>query len=117
LPSFLAIFLLFVLAHVHYPTLAKPGQYIEIDQKSVDEFVAKQRDKRRANDKAGRNVFPVETANIFSQLWFGWMTPLVKLGAKRPLQADDVWQLPAKDCSDQVDQKFAKAWLDQKNSV
>jgi len=45
------------------------------------------------------------------------MTPLVRLGFKRPLEEDDVWQLPERDLSDRVNPQFAKAWIEQKKSV
>lgn len=38
-------------------------------------------------------LIPEANANIFSQLVFGWITPLFRLGFARPLEASDLWKL------------------------
>ncbi|KAJ2770977.1 hypothetical protein GGI18_005121, partial [Coemansia linderi] len=41
---------------------------------------------------------PVEDANIFSQLTFSWMSPLLKLGQHKQISEDDLWEVPS-DCA------------------
>ncbi|KAL7417822.1 ABC protein [Mrakia frigida] len=38
-------------------------------------------------------VLPVSTASIFSILSYTWITPIMKLGYQRPLQATDLWKM------------------------
>ena len=41
-------------------------------------------------------------ACIFSQLFFVWMTPLVKQGGNKPIEQDDIWELIDADRADKV---------------
>jgi ABC-type multidrug transport system fused ATPase/permease subunit len=43
------------------------------------------------------HVSPEELSNIFSRLTFHWMTPLMKLGYKKVLVMDDLWNLRPAD--------------------
>ena len=45
-----------------------------------------------------------------SLLYFGWLTPLIRLGAKRPLQFDDLWQTFDEEKADVIWDKFSPAW-------
>ncbi|RYQ86551.1 hypothetical protein Ahy_B10g106219 isoform C [Arachis hypogaea] len=38
-------------------------------------------------------VFPEMHANIFSRLCFGWVTPLMRQGYRKPIREKDVWKL------------------------
>ncbi|EJD45474.1 cadmium ion transporter [Auricularia subglabra TFB-10046 SS5] len=40
----------------------------------------------------GRTI-PEPQASIWSQTWFGWVFPLLRVGYTRPLQQDDLWQV------------------------
>ncbi|KAL8291886.1 hypothetical protein RQP46_002144 [Phenoliferia psychrophenolica] len=42
----------------------------------------------------GMEESPRATANIFSQLLFLWLTPLMELGSRKILKAEDLWKLP-----------------------
>ncbi|RIA93900.1 ATP-binding cassette transporter 1 [Glomus cerebriforme] len=53
---------------------------------------------------------PEETANIFSRVTFYWMTPLMKLGHRKFLTIDDLWNLDTEDQSKKVSEKFEAAW-------
>ncbi|KAI9475895.1 MAG: multi drug resistance-associated protein MRP [Benjaminiella poitrasii] len=53
---------------------------------------------------------PEEKADIFSRLTFSWMTPLMRLGYKKPLTMDDLWNLKTDDQSAIVGYKFQQNW-------
>lgn len=42
----------------------------------------------------GQTVCPEERAPLLSKLTFEWLTPLLSVGFTRPLQKEDLWQLP-----------------------
>ena len=45
-----------------------------------------------------------------SLLYFGWLTPLIRLGAQRPLQFDDLWQTFDAEKAEVIWDKFQPAW-------
>ncbi|KAK5109510.1 hypothetical protein LTR62_006962 [Meristemomyces frigidus] len=53
---------------------------------------------------------PVEYANIFSALTFGWMTPMMKYGYKEFLTQDDLWNLRPSDTTRNTSASFEEAW-------
>ncbi|KAJ1952202.1 hypothetical protein EC988_003681, partial [Linderina pennispora] len=53
---------------------------------------------------------PVEDANIFSQLTFSWMSPLLKLGRTKLLTEADLWDLPRKYAPSRIAAKFEEKW-------
>ncbi|KAK4548531.1 hypothetical protein LTR36_009441 [Oleoguttula mirabilis] len=53
---------------------------------------------------------PVEYANIFSQLTFSWMTPLMKHGYKTYLTQDDLWNLRKRDTTRSTSAVFEQSW-------
>eukprot|EP00250_Pteridium_aquilinum_P005352 c15461_g1_i1 orf=573-5420(+) len=55
-------------------------------------------------------VFPERHANIVSRIFFSWMTPLMKLGYKRPLMDSDIWQLDEWDQTDVLYNDFQRCW-------
>lgn len=65
-------------------------------------------------DADDRPECPVEFANIFSRLTFGWMTPLMRLGHHKPLGEDDLWSLPREDQADAVGATMTAKWEAQK---
>ncbi|EPQ52804.1 multidrug resistance-associated ABC transporter [Gloeophyllum trabeum ATCC 11539] len=42
----------------------------------------------------GGTVLPEARASILSRLIFSWVSPLLKVGFSRPLEKEDLWQLP-----------------------
>lgn len=44
------------------------------------------------SDKAGPS--PVDNASFLSIVFFSWFTPLIRLGAKRPLEIHDIYEVP-----------------------
>ena len=53
---------------------------------------------------------PIEYANVFSILTFGWMTPMMKYGYTQYLTEDDLWNLRSRDTSRAAGHSFEQAW-------
>ena len=53
---------------------------------------------------------PIEYADIFSVLTFGWMTPLMKCGYKQYLTQDDLWNLRARDTTAVAGSILEESW-------
>eukprot|EP00055_Hartaetosiga_balthica_P015720 m.95054 g.95054 ORF g.95054 m.95054 type:complete len:1356 (-) comp8936_c0_seq4:1185-5252(-) len=53
---------------------------------------------------------PLETAGFFSRIVFGWVSPLVTLANKRPIDAADVFELPSGMKTHAVLERFDKYW-------
>lgn len=51
-------------------------------------------------------LIPEATANIFSLITFGWITPLLRLGFARPLEAADLWKLQTDRSSQSIAEKI-----------
>ncbi|KAK5677390.1 ATP-binding cassette glutathione S-conjugate transporter ycf1 [Elasticomyces elasticus] len=56
---------------------------------------------------------PVEYANIFSRLTFGWMTPMMRYGYKEFLTQDDLWNLRKRDSTHSTSTTFEEHWNEQ----
>lgn len=65
------------------------------------------------DDEVVENECPMETANVFSRLTFGWMTPIMKEGYNKFLTEDDLWSLRKSDTTYATSNKFDKAWETQ----
>ncbi|KAK2998796.1 hypothetical protein RJ639_023994, partial [Escallonia herrerae] len=61
----------------------------------------------------GENICPEKRANIFSRIYFGWMTPLMQQGYKRLITEKDVWKLDAWDQTQTLSRKFQKCWAEE----
>lgn len=67
--------------------------------------------KQSAYDALGvDDECPVEYADIFSILTFGWMTPMMKFGYKNFLTQDDLWNLRHRDTTRVTGSLLQKAW-------
>ena len=53
---------------------------------------------------------PIEYADVFSILTFGWMTPLMKFGYKQYLTQEDLWTLRKRDTTRVTGQALQEAW-------
>lgn len=53
---------------------------------------------------------PLDRATFFARLAWTWMSPLIALGARRPLQADDLPRVPQTDAADSVKEVLSVAW-------
>ena len=53
---------------------------------------------------------PMEYADVFSILTFGWMTPMMKFGYKNFLTQDDLWNLRQRDTTKATGDLLQQAW-------
>ncbi|KAJ2803401.1 hypothetical protein H4S07_004467, partial [Coemansia furcata] len=53
---------------------------------------------------------PVEDANIFSQLTFSWMSPLLQLGQRKQVSQDDLWEIPSNIAPVNISETFDVNW-------
>lgn len=56
---------------------------------------------------AGDEVIPETSSSIFSRVTFGWISPLLRVGFSRPLDKDDLWELPEPKRARRVADAFA----------
>lgn len=61
------------------------------------------------------NESPYATANLYSRIFFGWMTPLMKLGSKRYIVQEDMYDLDKEDQSRELGSKLQHNWNKEKN--
>ncbi|KAF9961648.1 hypothetical protein BGZ70_008234 [Mortierella alpina] len=55
-------------------------------------------------------VCPEYTASLFARLTFGWVQPLMTIGAKRPLEKEDMWELTDQRRADYIGTLFRQHW-------
>ncbi|KAJ2750195.1 hypothetical protein GGI19_005245, partial [Coemansia pectinata] len=53
---------------------------------------------------------PMEDANIFSQLTFSWMSPLLKLSHSKQITEDDLWEVPTHIAPTNIAEIFDAHW-------
>uniref|UniRef100_A0A3P9LF64 ATP-binding cassette, sub-family C (CFTR/MRP), member 4 n=1 Tax=Oryzias latipes TaxID=8090 RepID=A0A3P9LF64_ORYLA len=63
----------------------------------------------RDMEKLGKTN-PAATANIFSKLFFWWLNPLFRIGSKRRLDEDDIFEVLPEDRSDHLGEELKKFW-------
>ena len=74
----------------------------------LEYFVPK---KQSVYDALGaQDECPMEYADVFSILTFGWMTPLMKFGYKNYLTQDDLWNLRQRDTTKVTGDLLQSAW-------
>lgn len=56
---------------------------------------------------------PIEYADVFSILTFGWMTPMMKYGYKQFLTQDDLWNLRPRDSTKATGEALEEAWTQE----
>ncbi|CAK4758396.1 unnamed protein product [Aphanomyces euteiches] len=66
-------------------------------------------DKSSADHGLGEKS-PSELGGCWSNVFFAWLTPLLDLGNKRPLEFDDLYQLNADDRAVHISKTFKKYW-------
>ncbi|KAI7871902.1 multi drug resistance-associated protein MRP [Spinellus fusiger] len=79
-------FVIFVLENIHRPK----SQYVMLEE--------------------NENESPEANTSIFGRLTFHWMTPLMRLGYKKPLVTEDLWELKEEDQSAVIGEKFRIQW-------
>nr|ALU63334.1 multidrug resistance-associated protein 4 isoform X1 [Oryzias melastigma] len=60
-------------------------------------------------EKVGKNN-PAATANIFSKIFFWWLNPLFRIGSKRRLDEDDMFEVLPEDRSDHLGEELQRYW-------
>ncbi|XP_050370622.1 ABC transporter C family member 12-like isoform X2 [Argentina anserina] len=58
-------------------------------------------------------IFPERHVNIFSRIYFGWMTPLMQLGYRKPITETDVWNLDTWDQTETLIKRFQECWVEE----
>ncbi|KAM7505798.1 hypothetical protein LguiB_004702 [Lonicera macranthoides] len=61
----------------------------------------------------GEHICPERHASIFARIYFGWMTPLMQQGYRRPITEKDVWKLDTWDLTETLSAKFQKCWAEE----
>ncbi|CAI9089674.1 OLC1v1024292C1 [Oldenlandia corymbosa var. corymbosa] len=101
--SFVCQIVFAVLLLAHFPQLeAYPG-YIPLSAETIDES--------KHEKLLGGDICPERHANFLSRICFGWMTPLMQQGYKKPITDKDVWQLDSWDQTETLIEKFQKCWV------
>lgn len=98
--------LLGILLLVYIPNLDPYPDYVLMESESLDncEYEA----------LPGREqICPERHANLFSRIFFGWLTPLMKQGHKRPITEKDVWKLDTWDQTETLIKKFQTCWVEE----
>ena len=76
------------------------------------EYLVKKR--QSAYDALGdEDECPIEYADIFSVLTFGWMTPMMKYGYREFLTQDDLWNLRERDSTRSAGAILEQTWADE----
>ncbi|WJX30575.1 Multidrug resistance-associated protein 9 [Trifolium repens] len=58
-------------------------------------------------------VCPEMCASILSRLSFGWITPLMKQGYRKPITEKDVWKLDKWDQTETLNENFQRCWMSE----
>ncbi|PQQ21209.1 ABC transporter C family member 12 isoform X2 [Prunus yedoensis var. nudiflora] len=93
-----------ILLLVYVPNLEPYPGYIALQSESLDniEYEALPGEEQ---------ICPERHVNIFSRIYFGWMTPLMQLGYRKPITEKDVWKLDTRDQTETLIKKFQKCWV------
>ncbi|KAA0052500.1 ABC transporter C family member 12-like [Cucumis melo var. makuwa] len=99
--SFQVLFAVLLLAYV--PDLEPYPGYIALQSEDVDNV-------DYGMLLGSEHVYPERHAKIFSRIYFGWMTPLMKLGYRKPLAEKDIWRLDVWDQTETLIRRFQRYW-------
>ncbi|GKV52727.1 hypothetical protein SLEP1_g59297 [Rubroshorea leprosula] len=58
----------------------------------------------------GEQICPEKHANIFSWIFFSWMSPLMQQGYRRPITEKDIWKLDTWDRTETLNEIFQECW-------
>ncbi|OAY47206.1 hypothetical protein MANES_06G060800v8 [Manihot esculenta] len=56
---------------------------------------------------------PERHVNLLSRIYFGWMTPLMQQGYRKPITENDVWKLDTWDQTETLIKNFQKCWVEE----
>jgi hypothetical protein len=66
-----------------------------------------------ANDEQqqhSKRLHPLQRVNCCSYITFAWLSPLLKAGARRPLQQSHLYELRDVDCTQHIMKEFVPYW-------
>ncbi|TYJ03734.1 hypothetical protein E1A91_A12G048200v1 [Gossypium mustelinum] len=92
-----------ILFLVYFPNLNPRPGYILVQNESYDDEEYKPLSGRE-------QICPERHANFISRISFGWITPLMQQGYRRPITEYDVWKLDTWDQTKTLIQKFHTCW-------
>ncbi|TYG88788.1 hypothetical protein ES288_A12G048900v1 [Gossypium darwinii] len=92
-----------ILLLVYFPNLNPCPGYILVQNESYDDEEYKPLSGRE-------QICPERHANFISRISFGWITPLMQQGYRRPITEYDVWKLDTWDQTETLIQKFHTCW-------
>ncbi|KAJ9163266.1 hypothetical protein P3X46_022952 [Hevea brasiliensis] len=58
-------------------------------------------------------ICPERHVNLFSRIYFGWITPLMQQGYRKPITEKDVWKLDTWDQAETLIKKFQRCWVEE----
>ncbi|XP_051136193.1 ABC transporter C family member 2-like isoform X2 [Andrographis paniculata] len=61
----------------------------------------------------GEQVCPERHVNMFSKLTFAWVSSVMRLGSKRPLNEKDIWKLDIWDRTQVLNDSFQSCWEEE----
>lgn len=59
------------------------------------------------------NISPEETSGLYALAFFTWLIPLIRLGSRKILNNEDLYQLDSRLSADTISKLFQKTWHDQ----
>nr|KJB47930.1 hypothetical protein B456_008G047400 [Gossypium raimondii] len=92
-----------ILLLVYFPNLHLSPGYRLIESDSLV-------DEKYEPLSGGEQICPERQASIISRIFFGWITPLMQQGYKRPITERDVWKLDTWDQTEILIHKFHRCW-------
>ncbi|KAB1222717.1 ABC transporter C family member 2 [Morella rubra] len=95
-----------ILLAAYVPNLDPCPGYIPLHSESLDkvEYEALPGEEK---------ICPERHVNIFSRICFGWITPLMQQGYRKPITEKDVWKLDTWDQTETLIGKFQRCWIDE----
>ncbi|KAJ4976197.1 hypothetical protein NE237_001303 [Protea cynaroides] len=95
-----------ILLLFYFPDLEPYPGYTPIQTETVD-------DAEYEELPGEEQICPERHVNIFSKIYFGWITPLMQQGYKRPITEKDVWKLDTWDRTETLYSEFQRCWLEE----
>ncbi|KAJ6885754.1 ABC transporter C family member 12-like isoform X4 [Populus alba x Populus x berolinensis] len=95
-----------ILLLVYIPNLDPCSDYVMMEPESPDNSAYEALPGRE-------QICPERNANLFSRIFYWWLTPLMKQANKRPISEKDVWKLDTWDQTETLMNKFQTCWVEE----
>ena len=82
----------------------------------MSSYDAVDEDVNIALDKFPNCQHPLESASVLSEFLFTWATPIIKLGARRHLEVDDIYPVPSFLGSKKLADEISVMWMNMLDS-